>query len=142
MARMLQTVICDAVCASDADTRHDAQEWLLLHNDPTIDEIIQPDPMSCIGACRMLGLNWHWLRKTMKLAVKIDTIPVALVTKRHLTLVHNNELAYNRVYEQEQQRPSFPECATDEADNDRDRARQTARRKLQLHLQIVQTSRR
>jgi len=140
-AMILQAVICDAVCAPDMQTREDAREWLLLYGSPSIDEIIQPEPMSCIGACRMLGLDWHWLRKTMRLAVKIDTIPAALVTKRHLTLVHNNELAYNRVYEQETHRAD-PKHTADEADNDRDRARQAKRRKLQLHLQVVQTSRR
>jgi len=135
-AHILQSVICDAVCGSDSDVRSSARDWLLLSTEPGIDEIVDPEPGSFMGICRMLGFNWRWLRKTMRLAVVVDTIPstesalpTPLITKKHLSLVHNSELEYNRLYEQQQQQS--------ERNPNSDRASKTERSKCFLYLQAV-----
>lgn len=143
-AHILQSCICDAVCSSDSDIMSSARNWLHITGEPpSIDDIVNPEPGSFIGVTRMLGLNWRWLRKIMRLAVVVETIPTALVTKKHLSLVHNAELTYNKLYGNKTTSRTNSTGGADrtETNYDSNGARKAKRCKHFLYLQAVPTTR-
>jgi hypothetical protein len=66
-ANLLEYQICQGVC----DNNTHAINWLLIHVKPSINEIVQPEIGSFIYCCRMLGINWRLLRKTLKGAFEV-----------------------------------------------------------------------
>lgn len=72
-AHILQNRICAALCDDDAE----AISWLLLSRKPTLEQIKTPNPDSFIYLCRMIGIRWNLLRKTLISAVEISNPVIA-----------------------------------------------------------------
>lgn len=79
-AHLLERHIRKAVC----DYAPQSIDWLFIHNRPSINEIVQPEMGGFIHCCRVLGINWRLLRKSLKSAFEV---------------VPTSELEYNDRYE-------------------------------------------
>lgn len=134
-AYMLQNYICAAICENDQV----AIDWLLLDGNVgeevdknthslrslSNDEILTPPETGFIATCRLLGLDWQWLRITLKNAISPGPLANDSGSVKYLpriVIVQAPEPCYNSYYDSPKYTGQRP-C--NEADYDSDRARQT-----------------